>query len=336
MATHRVLPASNVKSLAWHGDTLVDMAAGGKIYGLDGSARKVSFMTSFSFDAAILSGDGVYAILYKRFGTKAVIFHEGVLIREINRSYYFSEMFDYPVCLWTDSQNRTLIAHCPDDYNRIEIEDAKSGERLTDSKDRSPSDFFHSRFEVSPNGKRLLSAGWVWHPLDVLRILDLQRALSDPHHLDNKDDGTVWLYEDYLAECHSACWQDNDTLLLAVEIDQGEYVEFTGQSPQDVSLLRLVRYDASDRKILSSIDMAEPLGSLMPVGLSHVVAFYDHPRLIELASGKVVEEWPQLYSGRQAGCIVDADAAPTPPMALDPANARFAILSGTDIHVIGF
>ena len=52
-----------------------------------------------------------------------------------------------------------MQVHCPREYNRLEVEVAATGERLTPEVDRRPQDFFHSRLAVSPDGLRLLSAG---------------------------------------------------------------------------------------------------------------------------------------------------------------------------------
>ncbi len=65
-------------------------------------------------------------------------------------------------------------------YNRLEIEDARTGEPLTAGPEREPDDFFHSRLAVSPSGRYLLSAGWVWHPWGCLVVFDLRQALADP------------------------------------------------------------------------------------------------------------------------------------------------------------
>ena len=76
-----------------------------------------------------------------------------------------------------------MIAHCPDEYNRIEIEEVESGRRLT-ARDSDSADFFHSRLQISSDGRYLLSAGWVWHPWSSLKLFDLTQAIRDPQTLD--------------------------------------------------------------------------------------------------------------------------------------------------------
>jgi hypothetical protein len=54
----------------------------------------------------------------------------GSLIREVNRSYYHADAYRYPLALFTLPDGRTGVVHCPEDYNRLEIDDARTGHRL--------------------------------------------------------------------------------------------------------------------------------------------------------------------------------------------------------------
>src|SRR5688572_28478363 len=134
--TRTVLNAQCVRSLVWSGDELVDWVGGGARYRLDGEARPARVHFGFRFDAACAHGH--YAVIYERLGTKGLILHGGEVLREIDRSYYCADDYDYPVCLWSDAGGRVLMAHCPERYNRIEIEDVRTGERLTSPADRQP------------------------------------------------------------------------------------------------------------------------------------------------------------------------------------------------------
>ena len=188
MSEHIVIPNTGTVTLTWVGDELIDWMNGNR-YRLDGSCSDGRYFTGYRFDAAVSLPDGEVAVLYTRTGTKGVVFHDGKIVREINRSYYFADSYEYPICLWRDEGGRPLIAHCPEDYNRIEIEDAVGGERLTASEDREPNDFFYSRLQINRACTHLLSAGWVWHPLDFTGVCTLKDALSDPRHLDRPQDG---------------------------------------------------------------------------------------------------------------------------------------------------
>jgi hypothetical protein len=137
-----------IKSLSWCGDELVDIAGGYARYRLDGTVESNRVNYAFSFDQAVTSRDGKYAIIYENLGTKGVVLREGKVIREINRSFYQADVYEYPVVIFKLPDGREAIAHCPDEYNKIEIEDIETGQRLT-RREGETIDFFHSRLQIS-------------------------------------------------------------------------------------------------------------------------------------------------------------------------------------------
>jgi len=76
----------DVKSLVWIGDELIDLAAGGRRFALDGTVDNPHVFYAFRFDRATASPSGAYAALYSSLGTKGLILKDGRLVREINRS----------------------------------------------------------------------------------------------------------------------------------------------------------------------------------------------------------------------------------------------------------
>jgi len=208
------IPATNVVSLTWYGDTLVDWVRGGARFHLhDGTCEESRVSWAFPFDMACATKDGRFAVIYQRLGTKALLLRDGKLLRELNRSYYHAHVYEYPVCLWRASDGRTLLAHCPEDYCRIEIDDAESGIRLTEGL-RKPDDFFHSRLLVNSSGTHLLSAGWAWQPWDGVAFYDVAEALHDPTHLDKLAHRAPGSLNAAFAEESSACWQTTARVLL--------------------------------------------------------------------------------------------------------------------------
>src|SRR5580693_2480816 len=95
----QVIPATNVASLTWRGDTLVDWVSGGTVYSLDGRCKESRLSWGFPFNAARATSDGRFAVIYQRQGTKALLLHDGKILRELNRSYYHADAYEYPVCL---------------------------------------------------------------------------------------------------------------------------------------------------------------------------------------------------------------------------------------------
>ncbi len=325
--THIKLPLNkSVRSLSWLNDSLIDWAGGCANYFLDGSSNRTQVHWAYGFDAAVQSPSGRYAVIYKKLGTKALLLEGTKVIRELNRSFYCAEAYEYPVVLFMDSNGRELIAHCPDDYCQLEIEDVLTGERLTVSENRKPSDFFHSRLSISPCNRRLLSAGWIWHPLDFISIHDISAALNDARTLDSTEALGVKLD----GEVNSAAFTAGGALVLAANGDSEDF------GNEEASILKpghIGGWSFETGEFLSVCSYQEKVGTLMPLGENHVVSFFDHPKVIELSTGFVVNEWPQIASGRQSSSIIGKDDH-IPSIALDVVRKRFAIATEELIHVI--
>src|SRR5918993_3491560 len=87
-----------VRSLCWDGDFLVDWAGGGIRYSLEGrSSRLRKIYYPYRFDRAVILPNTEYTILYEVLGTKGLVLKNGEQVREINRSYYFANAFEFPV-----------------------------------------------------------------------------------------------------------------------------------------------------------------------------------------------------------------------------------------------
>ena len=98
----------------------------------------------------------------------------------------------------------------------------------------------------------------------------------------------------------------------------GEEREPGSLCPKQLGIWSLI-----ERRWESKIDLSEPIGMMMP-WKDCVISFFDHPKLIELATGRVVHRWDKIYSGKQLGPISLGDPPP-PPIAIDPLQSRFAV-----------
>jgi hypothetical protein len=209
------LTAPGAESLVWPDGALVDVAAGWRRYPLGGSVP-VSRYTEYGpgFDAVVIAPAADVVALVRSTGTKALLLEPGgKVIRELNRSYYHAEAYRYPLALFTLPDGRTGLVHCPEHYNQLEIEVARTGERLAGGGDRDPDDFFHSRLAVSPDGRFLLSAGWMWHPLSLAEIYDLSRALRQPRVLDAIPREDPWTQATGVTEISRACFVGQDVVI---------------------------------------------------------------------------------------------------------------------------
>jgi hypothetical protein len=210
------------RSLVWAGDALVDIVGGGASTGLDGAKTPRTVNWAYTFDRALVSPGGRFQVLYAALNTKGLVVATGSRhVREIDRSYYHAHVYEYPVAVGALPDGREVLVHCPDGYNRLAIEMLAGGERLCAATEKA-SDVFHSRLQLSPGGRYLLSAGWIWHPLGVAAVYDIQLALLDGRHLDG--DGVLpWKAVD--AEVEAACWIGPETLAVSTNPEEEQLGE---------------------------------------------------------------------------------------------------------------
>ncbi len=314
------LIAPGVRSLIWDDDGLVDWVGGGARYLLDGQHVPSTVNYAYPFDAAVASPSGTFVVIYTKYGTKGLVLRDGKILREINRSFYQADCYEYPITLFALDSGQEVIAHCPDDYCKIDIDDLETGTRLTAAAPRSPADIFHSRLQASPSGRHLVSAGWVWHPVDVVKVYDIGQALGSPQHLDGPG-----LIAGLMAERSSAAFQTDGSLVVALDGD------INGET--DLCDLRL--FDAQTLECGRITPLAAKAGSIMPLGRNFVLGLYDHPHVIDLASGHVVLAFPDIASGNQTTSI-NSTTDVIPVMAQDITRHRLAIADSDKITILQF
>ena len=56
-------------------------------------------------------------------------------------------------------------------------------------------------------------------------------------------------------------------------------------------------YDLDLKRIISRREMPEHVGKMMPVVDQYIIAFSRYPKLIEIATGKVLFRWEDIDSG---------------------------------------
>lgn len=329
-------------SLVWEGDTLVDWVAGGNRYFPDGTFESANRVFSDRFNGAVALPDGRCAAIFERRWTSGLLIINNlenpeythirtgervysfrkIDLREIKRSYYEADAYEYPIALFYLPDGRPALLHCPDEYNRLEIDLLETGERLTASDSRQPADCFHSRLQVSPSGRYALSAGWVWHPVDSLWVFDLHKALEDPRHLDednaveNDVSSAVFLNDEYIAlsitadVCHAAA-------------------DLLGKSQIDL-------YSLEKEQVVNSVGVDLEHISLLPTPNDRYVwDIHRYPKIIDLHTGAVVAECPELITNGPASSIdLNFDPAEHPPYALHPDRRRLAVGTKEGIGII--
>lgn len=319
------IPAKGVRSLVWDGPDLVDWVDGGQRYRLAGELVPRAVRYAYAFDSAVSWPGSDFAAIYTRGQTKVLILRRGDIQREVNRSYYFAGDYEYPIAIFRLNSGREVIAHCPDEYSRLEIEDLVTGEVLTKSPSRKPADFFHSRLVASADGRYLVSAGWLWHPVDDVRVYSVEAALSDPTHLDGDGLGIkAW------AEESSATFMGDGRLAVALH-----GIEDEGTSEVDSGRTDLRLFDLHRPQEPEVVRVSGRLGAVVAVGSSHLLALYGHPRLVDLRTGSVAQSWPHIASGTQTSGIFGS-ASSAPVMAFDAVEMRYAFADDAGITALQF
>lgn len=312
---------NQIKSLCWSGDSLIDYVGGISTIDLEGSISQPQVSFTYRFDGAIASADGRYAVIFEYYGTKAILLRDGRIHRELNRSFYCADAYEYPIAFVKLDTDSWGIVHCPDNYNVIEIESAETGERLTKA-DRKDVDFFQSRLSFSPKSRWLLSAGWIWHPLDSIMLYDLSDGFENPRFYSGHWEGG--LGDLGLWEISNAVFLSDDQLLVS---GSGDHTQEDGSDEVAVGV-----YDLAKLKIVSRKPIIEPTGELMPIDDELAVGFYQHPKLLNYKTGQIEFRWDDIKTDKRNGSISFHDRKAI--IAVDIRQKRFAVATPKSIEIV--
>lgn len=305
-------------TLTWSGDYLIDWAKSGTLFLPDGQIKKLgNYFLAFSFDSAVSSSDGVYSVVYTRLGTKGLLMKNGKILREINRSYYHAGVYEYPVAFAKLKDGRDILIHCPNEYNRLEFEEVETGLPLTSHADRDPSDFFHSRLEVSPDNKTLLSKGWIWHPYDFVEVFDIEECVENPKALDQSK-----LKPEVCTEISTASFINNELVLIGGSNDADP---FDDDFPDQLQNGQIGIWDLTTN-IVSGIIKPDCVigGNLIAIDDTFAWDLYEHPKIINYKTGEMVDEIKEIYSGKQVSSIIHT-TEDLPLIAFNPKTKQIAI-----------
>jgi hypothetical protein len=241
-------------TLVWDQDELVDVTTGQRA-NLDGSVSRRTLNMTYRFDRAIglRTADVFWAIVYTNRGTKAVLMKNGVVHRELNRSHYCAESYDYPIAIYENHAGQPVVIHCPHEFNALEVEDAQSGENLYSVKSRQME--FHSRLAMSADRRFLLDAGWFWHPWCGACVFDLSLTPANPSAIGERVAFSTSNYE-----IDSAAFLGNSHLVVSsASEDAGDELEPDALRPKQLGVWSLI-----ERRWESKVDLDEPTGAMMP------------------------------------------------------------------------
>ncbi|MDH6311033.1 hypothetical protein M2451_003922 [Dysgonomonas sp. PFB1-18] len=325
-----VLTGVNAATLLWLDGCLVDWSNVGRIlYPVtDGKLPQNmgKYGYSYNFDSCIISRDSQYIFLYQNLGTKGLLLRRnGDIIREINRSYYHADVYEYPVAFLSYNDKSYLI-HCPHSYAQLDFEDIETGEIITAVKGREPADFFHSRLEVSPDNKHLLSKGWIWHPADSVRLFNIEACFNDPLELDKPS----VTQPEANADISTACFITDNHILLGCP----PFSEVYDDEVTDILTERQIGvWDIIEKKMVHIVSVGLDFGNLYPIGKHYVWDLYKYPKIIDIRSGKVVSEIDEIYSGTKCSSIIH-HLHDLPLMAFDYRTKSIAILHDRTLNIL--
>lgn len=311
-------------SLHWYNGGLMDWVSG-ILYKLNGEQQHSGYCIGGPFDAVRQSSDSVYAVVFERLGTKGLVLKHGKIIREINRSYYCAEAYEYPIEIIKLPEGHAIV-HCPEKYNLIEIELIESGKKITKTEGRNPADCFHSRLQVNPSNTQLLNAGWVWHPYGVLELYDLKDAIGDNGRFDN--------FSSHLpirGEVGSAAFL-NDDLFVVGTTNEGSLDDGTPVG-NDLGSNQIGLFSISENRFVKVCSVDRTTGTLVPMNTDCVLDLYQHPKVIDINSGVILESVTDIESGKQDMAITHRSDM-IPPLAISLTERKIAIGTSSTIEIL--
>jgi hypothetical protein len=313
------------QTVNWLGNDIVDWCRAGMLYSLKGETKQLNkYHFGFTFDRAINSVDGQYVFIYQILGTKGLLIKNGEILREINRSYYQSNLYEYPASFIMQN-GITYLAHCPFEYCRLEFEEVETGRIVTNISDRKPSDYFHSRLEISPNGKYLMSKGWIWHPLDTIQIYNIEDCLLNPLHLDilNFERPNVG------TEISTASFINNSSILIGSSEEEALNEDLINILPsKSIAVWNLESNIVSD-----PISLKYEFGNLVAINETFAWDTYNFPKIINIQTGEIILKAENIASGKQRSAIITHDET-TPVISINKDRTKLAINNKDDLITV--
>jgi len=314
-----------LKTIDWLNGKIIDWVSAGEEYSLDGQKQQLAkYHYAFNAEGSITSPDGQYAFVYKRLGTKGLLLKNGEILREINRTYYFAESYEYPAAFFV-LDNVTYLVHCPIEYCRLDFENVETGEVVTNIPGRDPSDTFHSRLSISPDGKYLMVCGWVWHPLESVELFDIAACIENPLLLDKSS-----LYPAFGTEVNSASFIDNERILIAASDED----PFDDETPPILPQKNIAIWDFLNNDLSVPVKVNGDFGNLFAISDKQAWDMFKYPKIINIQTGEIESKIEDINSGLQNSAIF-SDVTKSPQISFNRQTGQIAVrIDSTTIEVL--
>ncbi|RPE05783.1 hypothetical protein EGT74_25810 [Chitinophaga lutea] len=320
----QIIKTNYLETIDWFQGSIVDWRSAGQQYKPDGTRNDLLAYTYSTFDGVIASENGTYVFLYKRLGTKGLLLKNGILLREINRSYYFSDSYEYPAAFIT-FENRTYLAHCPLKYCRLDFEDVETGELVTDSPDRHPGDTFHSRLLISPDKKFLMVRGWEWHPVNTIALYNIEACFNNPALLDNR------LVEPAVGiDVNVAAFLDGENILIG----STESEPFDDEAVPILPENHIAIWNHLENTISPAVKVQGPFGNVFPINSTKAWDLFRYPKIIDIETGEVLHTMEDIDSGKQNSSFISQENATNPQICFDSATSKIAIRQNGETIIV--
>ncbi len=251
-----------------------------------------------------VSGCGMFAAVVNDYGKCGLVLdlQRGMVTQMLNGGDYYPNTVEFSFA-FINVRGKTRCVHRTD-WNRLDISDPATGELLserrpTSYKDDEPRpphylDYFHGALQVSPKGMHILNDGWIWHPVGVPTIWNVENwCLSNPWE---SEDGPSKLEVCSRAYYwgHAACWINEKTLAIG-GIGDDDNGMIAGARIFDITL----RGVASAEAPYANCESLETATIEGPAGL-----FFSDGTSLFSASTKGLYRW-DISSGAKIGHIPD-------------------------------
>ncbi len=320
----QTIETSNLRTLDWFEDKVIDWNSAGTQYALNGETKKLQqYHFGFVCDGSISSENGEYVLIYQKLGTKGLLLKNGELLREINRSYYQSSVYEFPVA-FLNYNDRTYLIHCPIQYCQLDIEDAETGEIITNTPERDPQDVFHSRLEISPNNKYILSKGWYWHPFDGIELFDVEQCIANPQLLDSGKTPT-----NVTAEISSASFINDHELLICASNEE----PIDDENEEPIPPGHLAVWDIKTDTIKNAVKIKGVYGNIFAIDHKKCWDLFDYPKIINMENGEIIDKDSTIFSGKQNSSIIH-HLDILPKVAFNRNTKQIAIASDNKVDIL--